>query len=77
VGEPGGNRRVHDHPGRVLGSGASVVPIGDACADGSAVVELIASPTFRPFADFRYDPALPPSRDERELGVTVRDLRVR
>jgi hypothetical protein len=56
---------------------ASLVPIGDACADGSAVVELIVRPTFRPFSDFRRDPALPPSRDERELGVTVRDLRVR
>jgi O-antigen ligase len=56
---------------------ASLVPIGDACADGSAVVELIVRPTFRPFSDFRRDPALPPSRDERELGVTVRNLRVR
>jgi hypothetical protein len=56
---------------------ASTVPIGDACADGSTVVELVASPTFRPFSDFRRDPALPPSRDERELGVAVRDLRIR
>jgi hypothetical protein len=35
------------------------IPIGDACADGSAVVELTANPTFRPFSDFRRDPALP------------------
>jgi hypothetical protein len=55
----------------------SAIPIGDACADGSAVVELTASPTFRPFSDFRRDPALPPSRDERELGVAVFGLRVR
>ncbi len=53
------------------------IPIGDACADGSAVVELTANPTFRPFSDFRRDPALPASRDERELGVAVYDLRVR
>jgi len=56
---------------------AWTIPIGDACADGSAVVELIARPTFRPFSDFRRDPALPASRDERELGVVVRALRVR
>jgi hypothetical protein len=54
-----------------------ILPIGDACADGSAVVEILASPTFRPFSAFRRDPALPPSRDERELGVTVRNLEVR
>jgi hypothetical protein len=52
------------------------IPIGDACADGSAVVELVARPTFRPFSDFRRDPALPASRDERELGVAVRTLRI-
>jgi len=52
------------------------IPIGDACADGSAVVELVVRPTFRPFADFRRNPALLPSRDERELGVAVRTLRV-
>jgi hypothetical protein len=65
---------VRDAPARWQ---AWLVPIGDACADGSAVVELIASPTFRPFSAFRRDPALPPSRDERELGVTVRNFRVR
>lgn len=53
------------------------IPIGDACADGSAVVELTANPPFRPFSDFSRDPALPVSRDERELGVAVFDLRVR
>jgi O-antigen ligase len=65
---------VRDVPG---GWRSSLIPIGDACADGSAVVELIASPTFRPFSDFRRDPALAPSNDERELGLTVRNLRVR
>jgi O-antigen ligase len=50
--------------------------LGDACADGSAVVELIARPTFRPFSDFRRDPTLPRSNDERELGIVVRELRV-
>jgi hypothetical protein len=54
----------------------AVLPIGDACADGSAVVELVARPAFRPFSDFRRDSALPPSPDERELGVAVRELRV-
>jgi hypothetical protein len=55
---------------------AWTIPIGDACADGSAVVELAASPTFRPFSDFRRNPALPRSSDERELGVVVRGLEV-
>ena len=64
---------VRDVPG---GWQASTIPIGDACDDGSAVVELIARPTFRPFSDFRRDPALASSRDERELGVVVRGLRV-
>ena len=53
------------------------VPIGEACADGSAVVELAVRPTFRPFSDFRRDPALPSSKDERELGIAVLDLGVR
>jgi hypothetical protein len=53
------------------------IPIGDACADGAAVVELVARPTFRPFSDLRGDPVRPAPRDERELGVAVRALRVR
>jgi len=52
------------------------VPIGDACADGSVVVQLAVSPTFRPFSAWREDPALPRSNDERELGVVVRRLAV-
>jgi hypothetical protein len=55
---------------------AVTIPIGDACDDGSAVVELDARPTFRPFSDLRGDPGRPAPRDERELGVVVRDLRV-
>jgi O-antigen ligase len=54
-----------------------ILPIGDACGDGAAVVELAARPTFRPFSDLRGDPARPAPRDERELGVVVRALRVR
>jgi O-antigen ligase len=55
---------------------ASTLSIGDACDDGSAVVELVARPTFRPFSDLRGDPGRPVPRDERELGVAVRDLRI-
>jgi O-antigen ligase len=55
---------------------ASTVPIGDACDDGTAVVEILARPTFRPFSDLRGNPARPAPRDERELGVAVRVLRV-
>jgi hypothetical protein len=65
---------VRDAP---IGWQTWTIPIGDACADGSAVVGITARPAFRPFSDFRRDPALPRSRDERELGVAVRDLRVR
>ena len=52
------------------------VPLGEACADGSVVVQLSVSPTFRPFSAWREDPALPRSNDERELGVIVRRLAV-
>jgi O-antigen ligase len=65
---------VRDAP---IGWQTWTIPIGDACADGSAVVGITARPAFRPFSDFRRDPALPRSRDERELGVAVRDLRIR
>ncbi len=54
----------------------STLSIGDACDDGTAVVEILARPTFRPFSDLRGDPDRPAPRDERELGVAVRDLRV-
>jgi hypothetical protein len=64
---------VRDAP---IGWQAWTIPIGYACADGSAVIELVARPTFLPFSDFRRDPALPATRDERELGVVVRALRV-
>jgi hypothetical protein len=53
------------------------LPIGDACDDGAAVVELAARPTFRPFSDLRGDPARPAPRDERELGVVVRVMQIR
>jgi len=65
---------VRDAP---IGWQTWTIPIGDACADGSVVVGIVARPAFRPFSDFRRDPTLPHSRDERELGVAVRDLRVR
>jgi hypothetical protein len=55
---------------------SSTVPVGDACDDGEAVVELVARPTFRPFSDLRGDPDRPAPRDERELGVSVRGLRI-